>query len=1456
MAPRRRPQRPRCPSCFCFVVVNQPCRSRACEARRAREAADQAAAEAPPPPAPAVVDPPPPPVAPPPYPPPDYIPPPPPAPPPQHDAPPPPPPPPVAPPPTPPPVYGPPPPAVLPPVAPPPEPVAQPPPVVPVGPADRADVASEISSVDSVSDSDSGISQVSNNLEDSCSCCLTLIRTFPVSRNNTRVRAYSQLRRVDGRAQIPLCLTCFKYVCINDNLGEPQDAAGNQQNPPNPRDADSDSENDDASDNAPSDNDEEQDQPHPPRGGRNPAGNKFVKWQYGWRAFLTDFILKSNTPNELRKRLAYIPRSYSDLWGQTFLQRLRERNRVSIAQFRNASRDIQRKVLDISTDIQRFNDSVGSGQLSQLAAELDRTAVATVRCPYGCTEYIENVGSIAYNHFLRWGFPSITAFTANSELHLKGARADFTERTEQFGYTVTASVRTTSDHGLVLCTCNDHDKGSAKVYIHAPQNPHGTLPSLYSDQLTPVIFAPKPFRGMKAKYSSHTWQMRCVQGGFSGLSSFSVTTKPKWNIRSDHHADLEKTFLEGRPELRAFVDSAYRDDLNAAPAIESLERVLVPSQERQDTALAGATYVTLPESIDLLHSMKHKVSVQLLDDQDEEEQQEAQQQQPQQQQPQQQLPQQALPQQALPHPQQQQPQPHVAPAEDEEQNDAVDEAPEHPRRRNITWPLAYARAQRLDEYGDPPQLVNTFPQKFLPLLWIFVRLITFVTALWRNFAQTQPLVEDDNEELTTLQSCKAFLSSFLPGGATSRRARYAPAHRGSPTDAQHHIRQRAQTVVGLIPDPNLDAQCLDTSVILSRFLKTLPNTHACFVNSRSIQIDNQFISQQLQELPDDEARHKCSIISICTTAPRTTIARARRPDSQIILEDSSWELVAFIRADGNAGRPWDDPQDQNADRRWGAECYLRNIGDHPLWFKSTRSTTIEYLPAPAEESLRDAYVSWQSLIYVRTSGGYLAQSKMQYLQFTGGQGTMVCHDHELPFIVTPPMPEGQPRLTCCFRENDQFTCNRLAKWSCPSDNCTASLCRLHSKQVLDNIAQGPPLVRIHPRVQLGIPQDNVAQPQLPEDNDANDDPLARLIEDQHAEEGSEGSAAEDGHPDFLLDGAFELDEPIAPENLPDDQDNIELPGTNAADVPVMVDDSTGVPGHILLNKHYGLLNRPGVTNYISARSGAFFQRLTSRFAGASIPLLYPEGMLFPSIFWKSLADGTVIGALPHCLWTAPGACKKAGFATLSEHVKTRLTDPTLLTSTDPRAIQFYFDALFNLQLSHSDTRTLRAEGRLPFGEADSRTRVNELAAEIAHKALHILEGCGLAEVGRGPCGYDELLPTAELIPKKHMYPADPHTRFSPMNDWIFAAAKSSDNLQICEEERARVFLRAGKDANTVNVQEEKLRNTKVSNRIAEESLSTNGSVLDLVPKPKKLQATPLGNFYTSLPLGSIPIHSA
>ncbi|KAF4713292.1 hypothetical protein FOZ63_007666, partial [Perkinsus olseni] len=98
-------------------------------------------------------------------------------------------------------------------------------------------------------------------------------------------------------------------------------------------------------------------------------------------------------------------------------------------------------------------------------------------------------------------------------------------------------------------------------------------------------------------------------------------------------------------------------------------------------------------------------------------------------------------------------------------------------------------------------------------------------------------------------------------------------------------------------------------------------------------------------------------------------------------------------------------------------------------------------------------------------------------------------------------------------------------------------------------------------------------------------------------------------------------------------------------------------------------------------------------------------------------------------------------------------------------------------------------------------------------------------VGILPSNRSGLVVTEELRARKHTYPAMMQEHFSPMCDWIFAAAKSSDNLQICsptftarylakyaagEEERARVFLKASRTSETVQVDQEALRNVKVT----------------------------------------------
>ncbi|KAF4726808.1 hypothetical protein FOZ62_021518, partial [Perkinsus olseni] len=169
-------------------------------------------------------------------------------------------------------------------------------------------------------------------------------------------------------------------------------------------------------------------------------------------------------------------------------------------------------------------------------------------------------------------------------------------------------------------------------------------------------------------------------GGFSGLSSFSLTTTPKWNIKSDIHANLESLYYLNRPDLKAFITTKYaRDPLSVAP-LRSLEYVPQPSPDRCDRALAGATYVSLQQSLEVLHSMKHAVSA-MVRDLHEEDNDDANELEPQ----------------VLADGVQDGNHDQLV-IDDEAAQPAEPQQPED-RRRNVTWPLAYAIPQSLDSFG-------------------------------------------------------------------------------------------------------------------------------------------------------------------------------------------------------------------------------------------------------------------------------------------------------------------------------------------------------------------------------------------------------------------------------------------------------------------------------------------------------------------------------------------------------------------------------------------------------------------------------------------------------------------------------------------------------------------------------------------------------------------------------------
>ena len=108
-----------------------------------------------------------------------------------------------------------------------------------------------------------------------------------------------------------------------------------------------------------------------------------------------------------------------------------------------------------------------------------------------------------------------------------------------------------------------------------------------------------------------------------------------------------------------------------------------------------------------------------------------------------------------------------------------------------------------------------------------------------------------------------------------------------------------------------------------------------------------------------------------------------------------------------------------------------------------------------------------------------------------------------------------------------------------------------------------------------------------------------------------------------------------------------------------------------------------------------------------------------------MVDGAICGALPSTLYSKHD-CKRYNFADV-QHIQSQHKDSSLLLSSDPKIIQFYFDCFTNFKVNQQDVRFVFNRGLqeiktprddsvlLKMDEEDSRRIVKELAAAIKTK---------------------------------------------------------------------------------------------------------------------------------------------
>ena len=244
-------------------------------------------------------------------------------------------------------------------------------------------------------------------------------------------------------------------------------------------------------------------------------------------------------------------------------------------------------------------------------------------------------------------------------------------------------------------------------------------------------------------------------------------------------------------------------------------------------------------------------------------------------------------------------------------------------------------------------------------------------------------------------------------------------------------------------------------------------------------------------------------------------------------------------------------------------------------------------------------------------------------------------------------------------------------------------------------------------------------------------------EDISDDDGNDGIIPVEKYDDFLT-SAQNVDVPLGEEG--EDVIPESIPTTDVGEYAFEIEQHEDSDKYATLVNARVIINQLGVClcckkNHIKGwkTHQSFIEKLSSSITGQTIPAAYLEGMIFTSIFYKQVpGDGAILGSLPTCLYVE-GTTN--GFASINEHLQSRITSSSSTTGTSPHYTTFAYDTMVNLAVNHSDTRmilnravcipssdfgvsiTKESDGRLTES-IDSRKNVRLLCACQPYHNMH------------------------------------------------------------------------------------------------------------------------------------------
>jgi hypothetical protein len=278
-------------------------------------------------------------------------------------------------------------------------------------------------------------------------------------------------------------------------------------------------------------------------------------------------------------------------------------------------------VVDVTDARKRFVNArsdlgeVGWAEISEIIES--SLTIPTVRCPWGCGEFLGRTNHLALDVFWKRYLDVVIPYSKASELACnRGFREDLLSKEACIlgnkKWKCMPSVAFINGYGPRILICRYHSSRDRFDYIHPTGNPTGSLSFEGDNALAQVMAVPRTVRSFQPKAYSHSYQLNRVMGNYSGMDSLNLTTQSMYeNRQSLVSFRRDQLAVLGRPDYRAFICTRHKADKFVTKQmtrnfLETADQ-LVPPREREEfqaKCRQGGTFIPMQDVFEHIQLMQ------------------------------------------------------------------------------------------------------------------------------------------------------------------------------------------------------------------------------------------------------------------------------------------------------------------------------------------------------------------------------------------------------------------------------------------------------------------------------------------------------------------------------------------------------------------------------------------------------------------------------------------------------------------------------------------------------------------------------------------------------------------------------------------------------------------------------------------------------------------------------------